>query len=159
MEAKIPEGGRLFACALCNKVVRICRCCDRGQHYCSKACFHKARRASVREAGRRYQETKAGRRGNARRQRDFYRRRKLFQKNQKNLTHQGSTNPLSPSIMVSDDTAEASDPFISQEKAPYETETVQRQLVGTWGSTFSYRDVPSIPIEPDCCDFCGRPFW
>jgi uncharacterized protein YfaQ (DUF2300 family) len=55
--------------------VRICRRCDRGQRYCARDCAREARRASVREAGRRFRESEAGRAGNSRRQAAHQQRR------------------------------------------------------------------------------------
>jgi hypothetical protein len=43
-------------------------CCDRGQVYCTGECAKKARRQSMREAGRRYQASKKGRQAHAARQ-------------------------------------------------------------------------------------------
>lgn len=74
--------GRLYVCAHCRAQVFICRRCDRGQRYC-RACAQEARRASVREAGRRYQRSRQGRFAHAARTRRW---RAL----QKNVTHQGS---------------------------------------------------------------------
>ena len=78
--------GRLLCCDRCGRQVVVCSHCDRGQRYCSDACSEKARRESLREAGRRYQETERGRRNHARRQKR-YRFRKA---EQRGVTHQGS---------------------------------------------------------------------
>jgi hypothetical protein len=74
---------RFFLCARCRNQVVICRRCDRGQIYCSKACAHEARRTNQGEAGRRYQASERGRANHAKRSRR-YRARK------KNVTHRGS---------------------------------------------------------------------
>lgn len=74
---------RFFLCARCRKPVFICRRCDRGQLYCADGCAKIARGLSVREAGRRYQQSRQGRFKQAERQRRFRRR-------QQNVTHQGS---------------------------------------------------------------------
>ena len=58
----------MFNCARCCRLVVICRFCDRGQRYCSADCALLQRRRSVREAGRRYQQTPLGARNNAARQ-------------------------------------------------------------------------------------------
>jgi hypothetical protein len=71
-----PISGRLFVCARCHAQVVICSVCDRGQRYCSRQCSAQARRASLREAGRRYQSGRAGRFAHARRARR-YRQRQL----------------------------------------------------------------------------------
>ena len=73
---------RFFLCARCRHQVVICRRCDRGQTYCSKACAQEARRSNQRDAGRRYQSSERGRANHAERSRR-YRARK------KNVTHRG----------------------------------------------------------------------
>lgn len=74
---------RLFLCARCRKQVFICRRCDRGQIYCADGCAKISRNQSVREAGRRYQQSRQGRFKQAERLRRFRRRKQ-------NVTHQGS---------------------------------------------------------------------
>jgi hypothetical protein len=54
------ESHRLFNCARCRRLVRICTCCDRGNIYCPE-CAKIARHEHVREARRRYQQTERGR--------------------------------------------------------------------------------------------------
>ena len=63
---------RVLECHRCGTRVWICKRCDRGQRYCSRKCSQEARRESVREAGRRFRRTAAGRKGNARRQQRHY---------------------------------------------------------------------------------------
>ena len=58
----------MFNCARCHRLVVICTRCDRGQRYCSAHCRQVQRKQSVREAGRRYQQTPYGARNNAARQ-------------------------------------------------------------------------------------------
>lgn len=74
---------RLFLCARCRKQVLICRHCDRGQIYCANGCAKIARSYSLREAGRRYQQSRQGRFKQAERIRRFRLRKQ-------NVTHQGS---------------------------------------------------------------------
>lgn len=74
---------RLFLCARCRKQVLICRHCDRGQIYCLEGCAKIARSHSLREAGRRYQQSRQGRFKQAERTRRFRLRKQ-------NVTHQGS---------------------------------------------------------------------
>jgi hypothetical protein len=54
------ESYRLFICVLCSSQVKLCRLCDRGNIYCSKACSAKQRRASKVRARRRYQKSFRG---------------------------------------------------------------------------------------------------
>lgn len=58
----------MFNCARCRRLVVICTRCDRGQRYCSADCYQVQRKQSVREAGRRYQQTAPGACNNAARQ-------------------------------------------------------------------------------------------
>lgn len=74
---------RQFICAGCQETVQVCTACDRGQRYCDPECSQQARRRSVREAGRRYQHSRAGRFAHARRARAYRVRCKI-------VTHQGS---------------------------------------------------------------------
>jgi len=76
----------MFACARCGAQVLVCSRCDRGQRYCGGDCARKARRESLREAGRRYQDGRAGRFAHARRARRYRQRRHQ----QKIVTHHGS---------------------------------------------------------------------
>lgn len=75
---------RLFQCALCFAQTLICRHCDRGHQYCSKACSDKARQSSRKRANQRYAQTTKGKHNNAERQRRF----RLAQS--KKVTDQGS---------------------------------------------------------------------
>lgn len=68
LDTTIREDFRFFFCKLCHQAVTICSHCDRGQGYCSEACSRRAHRKSMREAGRRYQQTPCGRRKHAARQ-------------------------------------------------------------------------------------------
>ena len=77
------ESHRLFFCARCRTLARVCTSCDRGQRYCSKACGQEARRQFQRDAGRRYRRTARGRQLAAERQRR--RRRRIG-----SVTHHGS---------------------------------------------------------------------
>lgn len=74
---------RQFICARCRATVQVCPACDRGQVYCDSVCAQGARRRSVREAGARYQRSRAGRLAHARRARAYRARCKI-------VTHQGS---------------------------------------------------------------------
>lgn len=70
------EDYRLFMCAFCHALVRICSHCDRGQRYCSKECARRRRLELGRQSGRTYQKTPAGRRNHARRQAKYRRRQR-----------------------------------------------------------------------------------
>ncbi len=64
----IREDFRQLICRLCHKEVVICSHGDRGQCYCSEECSEHARRESLLEAGRQYQQTPYGRAKHAARQ-------------------------------------------------------------------------------------------
>jgi hypothetical protein len=87
--------GRMYACALCQRQVLLCSGCDRGQRYCGVGCRKQARRQSLRAAGRRYQDSRAGRFAHARRARRYRQR-------QKNVTHQASQVARLPPTVVAD---------------------------------------------------------
>lgn len=54
------ETYRLYNCACCAQQVQICRRCDRGNIYCAGGCAAERRRASLRRAGARYQQSYRG---------------------------------------------------------------------------------------------------
>src|SRR5271163_591725 len=62
------EGFRLFNCARCRALLRVCRSCDRGQRFCL-ACRPLVRRANCRSYERDYRSTEKGRESNRERQR------------------------------------------------------------------------------------------
>ena len=97
VEAGDAEGhpGRTFACALCQRQVLLCNGCDRGQRYCSVGCRQQARSTCLRQAGRRYQDSRAGRFAHARRARRYRQRQKI-------VTHQASQAPPAPPTVVAD---------------------------------------------------------
>lgn len=51
---------RLYSCGRCEKQVRICRDCDRGNRYCADECAQIRRRDSLRRAAERYQQSYRG---------------------------------------------------------------------------------------------------
>lgn len=87
---------RTFNCELCHKLVTICSCCDRGNIYCCAECSTIARKRSVREAGKRYQNTINGRLKHAKRQELYRVRSKLANKK---VTHQGSQEITSNDLL------------------------------------------------------------
>lgn len=63
--------GRRYLCAVCRAAVLICSHCDRGQRYCAAGCAQRAQRAraaSLRAAGARYQASFPGRLAHAQRE-------------------------------------------------------------------------------------------
>ena len=146
------EAGRRYHCGNCGREVWICKSCDRGHRYCPGDCALEARRRSCRRAGQEHRSKEAGRLGNARRQREWYQRKRPSEKSGQNLTHHSSPDTGVPAIMPA---SVASDPFSKVEKGePRETQTVER----------TYEVVTLVDIEaalsgalpPPRCHFCGR---
>ena len=77
---------RLYLCAHCHCQVMICSHCDHGNLYCFGSCSTIARKASLKAAGKRYQDTHRGRTKHAERQSRYRTRCKI-------VTHQGSFPP------------------------------------------------------------------
>ena len=63
--------GRLFNCKRCRRQVVLCRSCNRGQAYCSRACSARSRSERRREARGRYRRTERGRETGRNRQRRY----------------------------------------------------------------------------------------
>ena len=87
-----PVSGRLFLCLGCRSQVVICRCCDRGQVYCSGDCSRRARRQSLRAAAQRYQASLPGRRTHALRMGRYRARQEI-------VTHHGSPRPPADDLL------------------------------------------------------------
>ncbi len=88
------ETSRLFVCGRCHVQVLVCLRCDRGQIYCAGSCAESARREAQRDAGRRYQKSKRGRRMHADRQRRY--RARLNR-----VTHHGSPAERPAALLAS----------------------------------------------------------
>lgn len=88
--------GRLYLCArlACRTQVLVCRDCDHGQIYCCRGCSAMARAATLKEAGRRYQNGRQGRQQHAQRM-ARYRERK------RKVTHHRSRAPLCDVLLIS----------------------------------------------------------
>jgi hypothetical protein len=91
-------------CARCRAQVLLCSRCDRGQRYCGRACSRAAREQARREAGRRYQRSRAGRIAHAARSRRWRQRHRPCTSPDRAdaktdvdinnfVTHQGSATP------------------------------------------------------------------
>ncbi len=81
---------RLFQCARCYSLTRICSCCDRGHVYCID-CASPARKEGRQGAAKRYQLSPKGRLHHAARQSRY--RERLRLKKEK-VTHQGSCDSI-----------------------------------------------------------------
>ena len=76
-------------CRWCGTVFCICRCCWRGQRYCSAECRSAARHKAHREAQKRYRKTEKGK--IAHQEAENRRRMGLTQKNEEILADTGTT--------------------------------------------------------------------
>ncbi|NOT12209.1 MAG: hypothetical protein HOP23_10335 [Methylococcaceae bacterium] len=105
---------RLFLCARCRKQVLICRHCDRGQIYCADGCAKIARSHSLREAGRRYQQSRQGRFKQAKRIRRFRLRKQ-------NVTHQGSESVADNDLLPANSVKVGTPVVLSRQSRPADT--------------------------------------
>lgn len=108
-EASEPVSARLFLCLGCRSQVIICRCCDRGQLYCSGDCSRRARRQSQRAAARRYQASLPGRRTHAARMGRYRARQEI-------VTHHGSPLPPAAGLLPTGAAATTSDEISPPER-------------------------------------------
>jgi len=90
------SSARIFSCTRCHRQVVICSCCDRGNIYCGPCCSQEAREESLHEAGKRYQNTFAGKINHAERQRRYRERAKK-------VTHHSSIEPGNNDLLQSQD--------------------------------------------------------
>jgi hypothetical protein len=99
------DSTRIFNCASCYLQVLVCRACDRGQLYC-KPCSKITRQQAIREAKKRYQQTRKGRLKHADRQKRYMLKKQLQQK----MTYTGSPQqaPHDSLLLVVEQTAEES---------------------------------------------------
>jgi hypothetical protein len=90
---------RLYQCALCYRQVIICSDCDRGNIYCKLTCSQQARKESLKNTRRRYQNTKIGRHKHAARQKRY----RLRQKEKMiKVTDQGSHEKTTHDLLTSE---------------------------------------------------------
>lgn len=101
---------RVCLCARCRTFFLVCSRCDRGQRYCGAGCSQAARGASLRQAGKRYQEGRRGRLTHAARQRRYRAR-------QEKVTHQGSPPAPSGDLLATDSTLAVKQDFSSRPSA------------------------------------------
>lgn len=92
---------RSFQCALCLCQTQICKRCDRAHIYCP-ICAPLARRASTRQASKRYQQSRKGRFNHAKRQ-QRYRARQMNK-----VTHHSSPSLWRQSYLSSSSKTEVS---------------------------------------------------
>jgi hypothetical protein len=109
----METSARLYNCARCHQQVILCSHCDYGNIYCFDSCSQRARKISLREANKRYRESRQGRQNAARRQAEFRQRKPLEESSapspetssEKKVTHQGSGGDPSPASIASESIA------------------------------------------------------
>ena len=101
------QTGRLFLCARCQAQVLVCRQCDRGQRYCAAECAEITRLNRQREAGKRYQQSRAGRHKHAARTRQWRKRRAAAAKI---VTHHSSQATPADAVLPGNESSPAIPP-------------------------------------------------
>jgi hypothetical protein len=108
------QTGRLFLCARCQAQVLVCSQCDRGQRYCAAECADLTRLSRQREAGKRYQQGRAGRHNHAARMHRWRKRRAAAVKI---VTHHRSQATPADAVLAGNESAPAIPPD-SQPQSP-----------------------------------------
>ena len=101
------QTGRLFLCARCQAQVLVCSQCDRGQRYCNSGCADITRLSRQREAGKRYQQSRAGRHKHAARMHQWRKRRAATTKI---VTHHGSQGTPADAVLPGNESPPAISP-------------------------------------------------
>lgn len=101
------QTGRLFLCARCQAQVLVCSHCDRGQRYCAADCADIARLNRQREAGKRYQQSRAGRHKHAERMHQWRKRRAA---SAKIVTHHSSQATPADAVLPGNESPQAISP-------------------------------------------------
>ena len=128
---------RLFACARCSTLTKICSRCDRGNTHCSPECSAQSRVASIRRAARTYQTTAVGRRNHARRQERYRARRRAPEQK---VTHHGF---VATALFLS---------MVLSLAQPEDTGVAASKESDVSGSA----DAVDSAGQTDSCGFCGR---
>ena len=108
------QTGRLFLCARCQAQVLVCSQCDRGQRYCADGCANITRLSLQREAGARYQQSRAGRHKHAARMHQWRLRRAALAKI---VTHHSSQATPADAVLPANESPTAISPD-SQPQSP-----------------------------------------
>lgn len=101
------QTGRLFLCARCQAQVLVCSQCDRGQRYCNSGCADITRLSRQREAGNRYQQSRAGRHKHAERMHQWRKRRAAATKI---VTHHSSQCTPADAVLAGNESPPAISP-------------------------------------------------
>ena len=142
MHAEGLLGGRSLSCAWCHAEVVVCSGCDHGQRYCSHECSQQGRGASLRRCGQRYQDTTQGRCNHASRQRRYRARRRQ----QKIVTHQGSSQPCAGDVLAAQVNAQPNASAACAPVAPGHCHWCAKALTGVLRRSFLRRDSFEDPL-------------
>ena len=134
----MEETYRLFCCARCRDLVKICQKCDHGNQYC-RTCAPLARRDSVLRAGAKYQKTERGRTNHAARQQRYLDRK---------MTHHGSPECVETSHPCPSTTVAPEASALTKEDAHVSPKTLHRPPTREL-----HHDEPAVVL----CDICGQP--
>lgn len=139
------QPSRLYLCARCHCQVLVCSRCDRGQRYCATGCATITRQSRQREAGRRYQQSRAGRHKHAA---HTHRWRQRPATSANKVTHQGSLPTPGDAVLP----AIASPPAIPPDSSdpPPCSPSVSASLLASPSSTAVFTPVWS-------CHWCRTP--
>jgi hypothetical protein len=138
----VVASDRLLNCARCQQQLRVCRRCDHGQRFCPDPCARQARRACVRAAGHRYQQTFRGRLHHARRQAHWR------QRHCKKVTHQGFTSPCDSANVGNHEEVDAAAQAMAQD-APEPTRAGDERAIR--------RTQQARRVGTGRCAWCGWP--
>ena len=142
------QTGRLFLCSRCQAQVLVCSQCDRGQRYCNSGCADITRLSRQREAGNRYQQSRAGRHKHAARMHQWRKRRAAAAKI---VTHHGSQGPPADAVLPGNESLTAISPD-SQPLSPCSPKTSEAIAVSATANTHSAMLAPVWR-----CHWCQSP--
>ena len=117
----LDRSARLFLCVGCRTQVVLCSHCDRGNRYCSRACWRQVHDVARREAASRYQRSRRGRLQHAARSRRWRQRVADHADAEHKVTHQGSPTEVVAAPLAactSDITTIATDPAVGAPASP-----------------------------------------
>lgn len=143
------QTGRLFLCARCQAQVLVCSQCDRGQRYCAAGCADITRLNRQREAGKRYQQSRAGRHKHAARMHQWRKRRAAAAKI---VTHHGSQGTPADAVLAGNESPLAIPPDL-QPPSPCHPITPESIALGNTATVNSISQL--APVWR--CHYCQSP--
>lgn len=143
------QTGRLYLCARCHAQVLVCSPCDRGQRYCASGCAGITRLNRQREAGQRYQQSRAGRHKHAARMRQWRKRRAAAAKI---VTHRSSQVPPADAVLAGNESPTAIPPD-SQPPSPCSPIASESIALGNT-ATATVNTISSLLVPVWRCHWC-----